>query len=273
MKLSGKSAIITGAARGIGKATAILFAREGADVLVNARKESGLKEVYQAVKECSTGKVCAFQGDVAYSDQVDSMFDMALEQFGKVDILVNNAAVAWNKHFLEYTEDWWDDIIRNNLKSVYLTSHRAALAMVKQTGGSIINLSSIGSTKAHRQMVAYDASKGAIDAMTRALALELGPWNIRVNAISPAVVLGAHVKKLPEEIVNGKNPANFLTPLLRQGEPEDVAYLALFLASNESSFITGQVIGIDGGLSIQARAFRDSPMSITPLNIHEKGIV
>lgn len=271
MRLLGKSVIITGAFRGIGRATAILFAQQGADVLVNALEEEEVRDVCNAVKASAKGKVCGFKGDVSHKNQVDAMFELALKEFGKVDILINNAAVAWGKHFLEYTEEWWDDIIRNNLKSVYLTSHCAAGIMARQNSGCIINLSSIGSTKAHRQMVAYDASKGAIDAMTRALAVELGPWNIRVNAISPAVILGAHVKKLPEETILNRNPVDFQTPLLKQGEPEDVAYLAMFLASDEAGFITGQVVGIDGGLSVQSRTFRDAPAYLTPQNLEEKG--
>lgn len=264
MRLLGKSAVITGASRGIGRAIAALFAQQGANVLVNGRKEEELEASCELISATAEGKVVPCIADVGYKAQVDAMFDLALQEFGRIDILVNNAAVAWGKHFLDYSEEWWDQIMQNNLKSVYLTSHRAAPHMVANRQGSIINLSSIGATKAHRQSVAYDASKGAIDAFTRSLALDLAPWNIRVNAIAPAVIVGDHVIKLPEAVLARGNPADFITPLLKQGTAEDVANLSLFLACEESSFITGQVIAIDGGLGIQARAYRDSPFAISP---------
>jgi 3-oxoacyl-[acyl-carrier protein] reductase len=271
MRLLGKSAIITGASRGIGRAIATLFAQQGANVLVNGRKEEELQAACEVISATARGKVVLFVGDMGYKAQVDAMFDLALLEFGILDVLVNYAAVAWSKHFLDYSEEWWDQTIQNNLKSVYLTSHRAALHMVANRQGSIINLSSIGATKAHRQSVAYDASKGGIDAFTRALALDLGPWNIRVNAMSPAVIVGDHVRKFPDDVLAKGDPGDFITPLPRQGTAEDVANLALFLASEESGFITGQVIAIDGDLGIQARAYRDSPFSIHPQNRDKTG--
>ena len=273
MKLAGKTAIITGAARGIGKEIALLFAKEGANVVVNTRSEETLKALCDDIRNVSKVGVYPFKGDVSYKDQVDAMFDLALEKTGRVDILVNNAGTSVRKNFLEYTEEFWDENVRNNLKSMYLTTQRAALIMVKQNGGSIINLSSIGATRSHRETVAYDTSKGGIEAMTKAVAVELGGWNVRCNAISPAVILGNYVGKMPAEVLERKDPNDFVTPILRQGEPIEVAYLALFLASDESGFITGQTIAIDGGMSIQARAFHDSRASITPLNIHEKGLI
>jgi NAD(P)-dependent dehydrogenase (short-subunit alcohol dehydrogenase family) len=271
LRLLGKSAIVTGASRGIGRAIATIFAQQGANVLVNGRKEEELYATCVAISTTASGKVVPFIGDLGYKEQVDAMFDFALQEFGRLDVLVNNAAVAWSKHFLDYTEEWWDQIMQNNLKSVYLASHRAAQHMVTNRQGSIISLSSIGATKAHRESVAYDASKGAIDAFTRALALDLGPWNIRVNAISPAVIVGDHVRKLPDDVLSKGDPADFITPLSRQGTAEDVANLALFLASEQSSFITGQVIAIDGGLGIQARAYHDSPFAIPPRERDQSG--
>ncbi|WP_207953310.1 SDR family NAD(P)-dependent oxidoreductase [Paenibacillus agricola] len=256
MKLQDKVAIITGAAMGIGRGIALKFSEQGAHVIVNDIVEDGLNETVEMIKAVSSQKVFAHLGDISLKEQVDSLFDIVTGEFGRIDILVNNAGwTQCNRHFLEYDEEFWDKVIRINLKSVYLTTHRAATMMVERREGVIINLSSIGATKAHRQMVAYDASKGAIDAFTKATALDLGPWNIRVNAIAPAVILGTPVKKMDDDILARQNPADFGTPLLRQGTPEDVANSALFLASSDSSFMTGQTLSVDGGLGIQARPY------------------
>jgi NAD(P)-dependent dehydrogenase (short-subunit alcohol dehydrogenase family) len=268
MRLSGKSAIVTGAARGIGREIAIGLAENGADVLVNTRNDETLEAVRRDVAAVATGQVAAYKADVGYRDQVEAMFDHAIERFGKVDIVVNNAAVGPSKPFLLFDEAWWRDILRTNLDSVFFTCHRAVREMIKRgVKGSIINFSSIGSTKAHRQMIAYDVSKGGIDSLTRALALEVAPWEIRVNAISPASILGFFVKEMDPAVAARKDPMDFQTPIPRQGTPRDVANLVLFLASDESSYITGQIIPIDGGISVQARPVKFSPLTITPQNI------
>lgn len=256
MKLKDKIAVVTGAGMGIGRGIALKFAEEGAHVIVNDIIEDALKETVQMLENVSKHKVFAHVGDISAKDQVDSMFDIVTREFGQIDLLVNNAGwTQCNRHFMEYDEEFWDKVIRINLKSVYLTTRKAAEMMVQRREGAIINLSSIGATKAHRQMVAYDASKGAIDAFTRATALDLGPWNIRVNAIAPAVIVGTPVKKMDDEILARQNPADFGTPLLRQGWPEDIANCALFLASSDSSFMTGQILAVDGGLGVQARPY------------------
>lgn len=271
MRLKGKSAIVTGAARGIGRAIAIMFAEQGADVLVNTRNDETLEKVYNDVKAVAKAKVCAFMADVGYEDQVNAMFDCAIENFNKVDIVVNNAAIAYNRPFIAYDKEFWDEMLRVNFYSVYYATNRAVKEMIKRgSKGSIINFSSIGATKSHRQMVAYDSCKGAIDSFTRAVALEVAPWDIRLNSISPASILGYYVKTMDEAIASRRDPRDFQTPITRQGTPEDVAYLCTFLASDESSYITGQVIPIDGGISVQARPFRDSPLEITPQNLEEK---
>lgn len=271
MRLEGKSAIVTGSARGIGKAVAMMFAEQGADVLVNTRNDESLAKIYAEVKEIAQAKVCAFKADVGYENEVNAMFDSAIENFGKVDIIVNNAAIAYSRPFIAYDKPWWDEMLRVNLNSVYFTSNRAVKEMIKRKNkGSIINFSSIGATKSHRQAVAYDTCKGAIETFTRSVALEAAPWDIRLNAISPASILGYYVRKIDNEVALKRDPNDFQTPITRQGTPEDVAYLCTFLGSDESSYITGQVIAIDGGLGIQARPVRDSPLTITPQNLEEK---
>lgn len=273
-RVSGRSAIVTGAARGIGRAVAMRLAQEGADVLVNTRDPNTLEAVYEDVKKAAKGgKVAKFLADVSYEDQVESMFDHAVTEFGKINIVVNNAAISNPRPALQYTSDFWEENLRINLFSVYYTCTRAAREMVKAgEKGSLINFSSIGATKPHRQLLAYDSSKGAIDALTRALALELAPFDITVNAIAPASILGFCVAKMDPVKAAARDPKDFATPITRQGTPEDVAELALFLASQESSYITGQIIPIDGGISVQARPVSMAPLEITPLNIKEKEI-
>lgn len=272
--VAGRSAIVTGAARGIGRAAAMILAAEGADVLVNTRDPRTLEAVYQDVKAVAKGgKVAKFLADVSCEDQVNAMFDHALAEFGKINIVVNNAAVSKAKPALQYTTEFWEENLRVNLYSAYFTCIRAAKEMVKAgQKGSLINFSSIGAMQPHRQLLAYDSSKGAIESLTRALALELAPFDITVNAIAPASILGFNVAPMDPGKAAGRDPKDFATPITRQGTPEDVANLVLFLASQESSYITGQIIAIDGGLSVQARPVLLAPLEITPLNLKEKEI-
>ncbi len=266
MKLQSKVAVVTGAAIGIGRAIAIKLAENGAHVIVNDIHEGPLQETINLIKQIPQSKVHAHVGDISEKNEVDRMIEMAVHQFGTVDIAVNNASwTTCNRHFMEYDENFWDSIVKNNLKSTYLVSHKAATIMALQEEGVIINLSSVGATKAHREMVGYDACKGAIEAFTRAAALDLAPWNIRVNAISPAVIVGSAVKLMDEAKLKNKRVSDFGAPLLRQGAPEDIASAALFLASQESNFMTGQVICVDGGLSIQARPYsHDRQPTVSP---------
>lgn len=273
-RVKGRSAIVTGAARGIGHAIAMKLAEEGADVLVNTRNCKTLEAVYQDVKRVAKGgKISKFQADVSVEEQVDAMFDYALAEFGKVNIVVNNAAIVNDCPILQYTSEFWDMNLKNNLYSVYYTCTRAAREMVKAgEKGSMVNFSSIGATQTHRNLLAYDSSKGAIDSFTRAMAVELAPFDITVNAIAPASILGASVALMEPEKAAARDPKDFATPITRQGTPEDVANLALFLSSEESSYITGQIIAIDGGLSVQARPAIISPLKITPQNVKDQRI-
>jgi len=275
MRFTGKTAVVTGGYRGIGLATVELFAREGANVVLNARRQPEMDEaVATAQKAARGGRVIAAQGDVGYRDQVQSIFDTTMANFGRVDYLINNAGICHGEPFLLAGDDWWDDHIRINLTSIFYTCQIFARQMVKQgQGGAIVNLSSIAATQAHRNTVSYDASKGGVEAFTRALALELAPWYIRVNAISPAAVLGNFVKEKPKEWFEAKAYEKFDTPLLQQGTPEDCAELMAFLCSDAATFITGQAIYIDGGLSAQARPFAMGPLQLTTHNIAGKGIL
>ena len=257
MKLDGKVAIVTGGGRGIGKAIALRYLAEGAKVAINGRTESYLYDIQDELDPGLAGNLLIMKGDVTDTGHLDDLFATTISRFGGLDIVVNNAAwTTCTKHFLEYDDrDFWDEVVSNNFTSVYLVSMRAVRHMVEKRSGTIINFSSIGATKAHRRMVAYDACKGGVEALTRALAVELGPWNIRINAISPAAVQGVAVKRPDEETIRRADPKDFATPIVRIGVPDDVSGAAVFLASDDSSFITGQVLSIDGGLGIQARPF------------------
>ena len=257
MRLKGTTAIVTGGGRGIGKAITLRYLAEGAHVVMTDRDESYLDDVQAELDPALAENLVVVRGDVTNTADLDALFETTIERFGRLDVLVNNAAwTTCTRHFLEYDErDFWDAIVENNFTSVYLASRRAVRLMVEQRSGAIINFSSIGATKAHRRMVAYDACKGGVEALTRALAVELGPWNIRVNAISPASVQGVAVERPDEETIRRADPGDFATPLVRIGIPDDVTGAAVFLACEDSSFMTGQVLAVDGGLGVQSRPY------------------
>ena len=246
--LQGKVVAVTGAAAGIGRALAERFAEAGCRVIVNdldpEMAESAAAEI--AADDLDAVGIGA---DVSNGDEVGAMFDRIDDEYGRIDVLVNNAGlVSPMLHFFEADEAWWRRIIDVNLTGHFLCSHRAARMMAKAGGGAIINMSSGGATKAHRAFTAYDASKGGIEALTRAMALDLGPYNVRVNALMPGSIdtsgLGVEDRRLRGENV----------PLGRIGEARDMTGAALFLASDDASYITGDVIRIDGGMLAQQRS-------------------
>ena len=187
--------------------------------------------------------------DVSNSDSVRSMIDLIMDAHGRIDVVVNNAGLVEPMlHFFEADEAWWRRIIDVNLTGHFLVSHPAARIMARQGGGCIINMSSGGATRAHRAFTAYDATKGGIEALTRAMALDLGPYNIRVNALMPGSI-DTHGLDLEQRTLRGEN-----VPLGRIGEPMDMTGGALFLASTDASYITGDVLRIDGGMLAQQRS-------------------
>jgi len=246
MRLKDRVAIVTGSSRGIGKAIAKLFAHEGARVVVNYNKSE--KEALAVVDEIKRegGKAIHLQADVSSSDDVKKMVRRAVQEFDGVDILVNNAGVHFAKDFFDVTEDEWDRTIGVNLKGAYLCSKEVAPIMIKQKRGKIINISS-NSGEYHQsamRYVEYVASKAGMNGLTRALALKLGPY-IRVNAILPGyitteMVAGTFTPEDEKMLLNE-------TAVKRFGKAEDVAYAALFLASDESDFITGELMFVTGG--------------------------
>lgn len=246
--LNGKIVLVTGSGAGIGSALAERFAGQGCTVVVN--------DVDQAAADATAAGIVADGGtaigiaaDVSDGDQVAAMFDRIVDEFGGIDVLVNNAGlVSPMLHFFEADEAWWRRIIDVNLTGHFLCSHRAARIMAKAGGGSIINMSSGGATKAHRSFTAYDASKGGIEALTRAMALDLGPYNVRVNALMPGSIDTSGLD-MEQRKLRGEN-----VPLGRIGEPSDMTGAALFLASDDATYITGDVIKIDGGMLAQQRS-------------------
>jgi 3-oxoacyl-[acyl-carrier protein] reductase len=249
--LAGRVAIVTGSSQGIGRGIAQRLADEGCKVVVNGLDDGQPEAVAEALRATGASAIAA-AGDVGQSAVADRVVAAAVHEFGGVDILVNNA--GWAEpiaHLLEMTEEHWDRVLRTNLKSVYLFTRRAAEQMVLQgRGGSIVSTTSWGATRSHRHMAAYDASKGGIDAFTRTAALDLAPFRIRVNAVAPGVIHTVGSAAQSEEAqVNRARPI----PLARLGTPADVAAAVAFLASDDAAYITGQVLGVDGGISAQGR--------------------
>lgn len=255
MRLKDRVAIVTGGAQGIGRGIVRRFAAEGARVvLVDLDAGRGTATAAEGQEE---GHQATFvQCDVSRADAVARLFGRVQMEFGGIDILVNNAGLAHGpgaeRHFLDTDEEMWDRVIATNLKSVYLCSwHTATIMKMRGRGGSIINMSSGGATRAHRHRVAYDAAKGGIEAATRATALDLAPWGIRVNAIAPGAVQVERRSPVGEE--GQITPADVI-PLERLGTPEDVAGVAVFLASDDAAYLTGAVIPVDGGMLAQLRS-------------------
>jgi 3-oxoacyl-[acyl-carrier protein] reductase len=243
-----KVVLVTGAGNGIGRAISERFASVGANVVVNDINAERAESATAVMADCG-GKAMSVVADVSDSKSVQSMIDAVMEIHGRIDIVVNNAAVVEPMlHFFEADEAWWRRIIDVNLTGHFLVAQPAARIMAKQGGGCIINMSSGGATRAHRAFTAYDATKGGIEALTRAMALDLGPYNIRVNALMPGSIDTSGLN-LEERTWRGEN-----VPLGRIGEPVDMTGAALFLASDEASYITGDIIRIDGGMLAQQRS-------------------
>lgn len=247
-RLSGRTALVTGAGKGIGLAIAERFAAEGANVVVNDVNAESVDAAVAGIIAAG-GSALAGVADVSDSAQVDAMFTAAESWQGSVNILVNNAGlISPMLHFLEADEAWWRRIIDVNLTGTFLTCHRAAPNMVEAQHGVIINMSSGGATRSHRSFSSYDASKGGIEAFTRSLALDLGPYGIRANALMPGSIDTTGMN-LDERVLRGEN-----VPLNRIGEPLDMAGPAVFLASDDADYITGEVIKVDGGMLAQQRS-------------------
>lgn len=246
--ITGKVAIVTGAGKGIGQAIAERYGREGAQVVV-ADIDTASAQKVAATIQAAGGTAIAVVANIAEEASVDALFAQTVSTFGCVDILVNNAALsAPTQHILTVDKAWWDRIIGVNLTGTFLCCLKASHLMARQGSGSIINLSSGGATRAHRMFVAYDASKGGIEAMSRALALDLGPYGVRVNILTPGSIDTSGIDPAGRAM-RGAN-----VPLGRIGEPDDLTGAAVFLASDDARYITGHSIVVDGGMLAQQRS-------------------
>ena len=246
--LKGKVVLVTGAGRGIGRAIAQRFAEAGSAVAANDVDGEAAAATAEAVTDRG-GTAMAVPADVSDSSQVAAMVDAVMAEHGRIDVLVNNAGiVSPTLHFFEATEEWWRRIIDVNLTGHFLVSQPVARIMARAGSGSIINMSSGGATRAHRSFTAYDATKGGIEALTRAMALDLGPYNVRVNALVPGSIDTSGMTA-DQRALRGEN-----VPLGRIGEPFDMAGAALFLACDEAAYITGVTLRVDGGMLAQQRS-------------------
>ncbi|GAA0177578.1 SDR family oxidoreductase [Clostridium sediminicola] len=245
MKLKGKVALITGASRGIGSAIAKEFSTEGAFVVINyVKNDSAAEKTLEEIKSIG-GYAIAIKGDVSKYDFAKLLIEKVIEKFGKIDIVINNAGISKVGLFIDMEESNWDDLINVNLKSVFNISRHAVNKMIFNKKGSIINISSMWGNTGGSCEVIYSASKGGINAFTKALGKELAPNGIRVNAISPGIIDTEMNSWMNDD---EKNELTSEIPIMRFGKVEEVAKLAVFLASDESSYITAQVINIDGGI-------------------------
>ncbi|MBA3451208.1 MAG: glucose 1-dehydrogenase, partial [Chloroflexia bacterium] len=247
-RLNGKVAIVTGAANGIGRAIAERYGAEGATVVVSDVAADGAETVAKGIND-DGGNAVAIATDVSRKDDVNRLFDQTLERFETVDILVNSAGLTdTERHFLDGDEEWWDKIHAVNLKGSFLCGLRAARHMARKGNGVIINVSSGGATRAHRGNAAYDATKGGIEALTRAMAVDLAPYGGRVNGLIPGSI---DSKGMPPETKSERGQA---IPMGRMGEPSEMAGAAVFLASDDAGYVTGQMIAVDGGILAAMRS-------------------
>ncbi|MBI2831462.1 MAG: 3-oxoacyl-ACP reductase FabG [Chloroflexi bacterium] len=246
-RLENRVAVVTGGARGLGKEICLTFAREGADIVIG-----DVIDMEDAVKEIRGlgRKAIGVKTDVTKKEQVENLINTAVENFKRVDILMNDAGISRHVHLMAMADKDWDAVFAVNLRGIFLCTQAAAAQMIKQKGGRIINMASASvDSTVSPAFPAYQTSKAGVVQFTKAAARELGPHGITVNAIGPAMVETdmSHVDKTPEEVAKQLEAVKKSVPLGRICAAQDVANLALFFASDEASFITGQFVRVDGG--------------------------
>jgi 3-oxoacyl-[acyl-carrier protein] reductase len=252
MRFKDQVAIVTGSSRGIGRGIALRLASEGCHVIVNGLEQDEIDAVCRQIEEMGTGaRAIGVRADVSKAAEVDAIFDAWRHNFDRLDILVNNAGIWQSTPFYEMSQEEWDRVLGVHLQGFFHCSRRAVDIMMAQRAGTIISISSVSDTRAHERAVAYDAAKGAILAATRAMAVDLGEFGIRVNAVSPGPIYVENWDNFttPERLEQAAKQL----PLRRIGTPKDVSGVVAFLASEDAAFITGQTIYVDGGLLAQAR--------------------
>jgi 3-oxoacyl-[acyl-carrier protein] reductase len=249
-KLDNKVALVTGAARGIGREIALTLAREGADIVANALNAPNLETLVSEIEKMGR-KAIAVTADISKKTDVDRMVDTAIAAFGKIDILVCNAGITRFAPFLEMSEEDWDAVVDVDMKGTFLCGQSVAKHMVTRKYGKIVNISSLSGMGARNERMAnYAASKAGVNNLSRVMALALGDHGINVNVVAPGVInteMGL-ARRTPAELAAYHELYKQQTALHRVGEAQDIANVVLFLASDDSSFITGQVIVSDGGV-------------------------
>jgi len=244
-ELQGKVALVTGSTRHIGKGIAARLAREGMKVVITSRTEEAVEETTAQLRELGA-EALGVPGDMRDLAHIRRLLDETQTAFGGVDLVVNNAADLRRQHFLEVPEELVDSQLASNIKGPYMLSRWAADLMRQRGGGNLIHLSTVGAARAHWPGLPYDMTKGAIEAMTRCQALDLADFNIRVNCIAPGPIHRARTSNRP-----GAEESLARVPLRKFGTPLDIAAAVAFLASDDAAFITGHVLYVDGGLTIQ----------------------
>jgi len=269
-RLQDKVAVITGSTSGIGQATARLFAQEGAKVVVNGRRRDRGERIVAEI-QAAGGTASYYYADVAQADQVHALVQYAVDTYGRLDILMNNAFSSPGRggSVVETPEHVWDGVMDVSLKAIYVACKEAIPVMIAHGGGVILNTSSVHGILATRRGTACDTIKAGMINMTRQIAVDFGHQGIRCNAICPGLILvaddlEAYEREHPERV----RQAEVIYPVGRPGYPLDVAYAALFLASDEASFITGHALVVDGGLIIQ---LQDALASLVETTLRERG--
>ncbi|MBV7337605.1 glucose 1-dehydrogenase [Chloroflexi bacterium TSY] len=247
MKLKNKIAIITGAAGGIGRAAALRFAAEGAQVIAIDNREDGVQDTARMVPVDSPGSISAFGVDVSQAAEVKDLISMTEERFGALDVIFSNAAIMRDGSVVDLPEDDWDAMFAVNVKGSYLFGKYGIPLMRRNGGGSFILTASANSFYAESDIAGYCATKGAVMQLTRAMAIDHGPEGVRVNCICPGWIDTPMSQPFLDENPEGRVFAGKIAPLGRIGQPEDVAEVALFLASDQARFITGSAYNVDGG--------------------------
>jgi 3-oxoacyl-[acyl-carrier protein] reductase len=254
--LEGSTALVTGAARGVGRGIALELARAGCRVAVNDLSAEGPAGQTVAAITALGGEAFVVAADVRVSAEVNAMIDEVIRRFGQLAILVNNAGIQTWKALLDVSETEWDAVVDTNLKGCFLCTQAAARHMKDHGGGSIVNIGSGCNKLAFPKLVAYVASKGGIEMLTKASALELGPYGIRVNCVAPGAI---ETERTRLEAANYGEAWGALAPAGRVGTPEDIGRVVAFLASGAASFMTGHTITVDGGLFCQSAWIAERP--------------
>jgi NAD(P)-dependent dehydrogenase (short-subunit alcohol dehydrogenase family) len=243
--LGGKIAIVTGGGRGIGRAIALGLAKAGASVVVTSRTQKEIEAVGEEIQK-SGGKALAVVTDLTVNDQLENLVQTTVKEFGKIDILVNNAARSFLRSLLDLREDGWDKVFNTNVKAVWLLSRLVARKMMEQKSGRIINITTVGAEKAELGMAAYGCSKAALKMLTRCMAREWAQFGIQVNAVGPGLTKTDFSKPIWSNPEVAKHVSAAI-PMGRLAEPEEIVGSVLFLASDAARFITGHSIYVDGG--------------------------